>query len=85
VTGKSFGETNLIALDKNGELIAESAIRVRGSESVLLVQRGVERESYSCSPDCRLTPQLGDSNKLFTSTTTQIQQRNQMSLPGGSR
>lgn len=85
ITGKSFGETNLVALDKNGELVAESPIRVRGGDSVLVVQRGAERESYSCSPECRFTPQLGDSQKLFVSTTTQIQQRNQMSQPGGSR
>lgn len=75
ITGKSYGETNLIALDKNGELVAESSIRVRQSGAHLLVQRGAERESYSCAPDCMLSPQLGDG-KAFESINTQMQLRN---------
>ena len=75
ITGKSYGETNLIALDKNGELVAESAIRVRPSGAHVLVQRGGERESYSCAPDCMLAPQLGDG-KAFEAMNTQVQQRN---------
>ena len=75
ITGKSYGETNLIALDKNGELVAESSIRVRQSGAHVLVQRGVERESYSCTPDCMLSPQLGDG-KAFETMSTQMQLRN---------
>ena len=46
VTGKSFGVTNLIALDAAGALVAESLVRVRAaSDSILTVQRGLERES----------------------------------------
>lgn len=84
ITGKGYGETNLIALDKNGELIAESAIRVRGNGSTLLVQRGVERESYSCSPQCVPAAQLGDG-KLFESVNAQIQARNNLAGPTGAR
>lgn len=51
VTGKSFGVTNLIALDAGGALLAESLVRVGAdSDSLLTVQRGLERESYSCTP-----------------------------------
>ncbi len=75
ITGKSYGETNLIALDKNGELVAESSIRVRMSGAQVLVQRGGERESYSCTPDCNLSPQLGDG-KVFDQMNGQMQMRN---------
>lgn len=75
ITGKSYGETNLIALDKNGELVAESSIRVRQSGQHVLVQRGIERESYSCTPACMLAPQLGDG-KAFETMNGQMQLRN---------
>lgn len=66
VTGKSFGVTNLIALDANGGLLAESLVRVSAAaDSILTVQRGMERESYSCTPVCQPTVQLGDAIKYF--------------------
>jgi Flp pilus assembly secretin CpaC len=80
VTGRGYGETNMIALDKQGEPVAESQIRVRGSDAVLLVQRGLERESYSCTPACLPTVQLGDT-KQFAETTQQIQTRNGLVQP----
>ena len=44
LTGKSFGSTNLIALDNAGAMIAETTIRVEASrDSTITVQRGLER------------------------------------------
>ena len=52
LTGKSYGQTNLIALDGGGTLIAESLISVQAPEdAVVTVQRGLDRESYSCTPN----------------------------------
>jgi Flp pilus assembly secretin CpaC len=66
VTGKSFGVTNLIALDANGALLAESLVRVgAASDSVVTVQRGLDRESYSCTPSCQPTARLGDAQRYF--------------------
>ena len=66
VTGKSFGVTNLIALDASGALLAESLVRVgAASDSVLTVQRGLERETYSCTPSCQPAMQLGDAQRYF--------------------
>jgi Flp pilus assembly secretin CpaC len=62
VTGKSFGETNLIALDENGELLGEWVIRVGADKADLLVQNGVNRESYICSPLCLPTVELSDAH-----------------------
>lgn len=84
ITGKGYGETNLIALDKNGDLVAESTIRVRGSGTVLLVQRGMERESYSCAPQCVPSVQLGDG-KAFESAAAQITARNTLAAPTAQR
>jgi hypothetical protein len=77
VTGKSYGQTNLIALDSMGAMLAESQISVRQSlESVMTVQRGLDRESYSCTPHCQPTIQLGDGTKYFGETAGQASARN---------
>jgi hypothetical protein len=51
ITGKGYGETNLIALDRAGAVLMEKSLEVRGRDAdVVVVYRGVERESYSCTP-----------------------------------
>lgn len=77
VTGKSFGETNLIALDANGTLLAESLVRVgKASDAVLTVQRGMDRESYACNPYCQPSIQMGDESKFFENVAGQATSRN---------
>ena len=76
LTGKSFGTTNLIALDPGGVMIAESLIRVEAPQaSTVMVLRGQERESYSCTPNCQPSAQLGDSTKWFTDVSGQADRR----------
>ena len=77
VTGKSFGVTNLIALDANGVLLAESLVRVgKASDAVLTVQRGMDRESYACNPYCQPSIQMGDESKFFENVAGQATSRN---------
>lgn len=81
ITGKSYGETNLIAVDSDGNPVAESLIRVvSGAEAMLVVQRGTERETYNCSPRCLPVVQLGDG-KVFADAVGQIQTRNSIAIP----
>ena len=83
ITGKGYGETNLIAVDATGNPVAESTIKVSANGALLVVQRGDVRESYSCAPKCMPTIQLGDGNKLFTDAVAQAQARNGLALPAG--
>lgn len=79
ITGKSFGSTNLIALDGKGTMLAESTISVQAPQaSIITVQRGLERESYSCTPNCQPSVQLGDAQKYFTDASNQAEQRRSM-------
>ena len=68
VTGKGYGTTNLMALDRSGRVLMDKSITVSGPRhsDVVTVYKGVERESYSCSPNCspRITT-LGDSPAYF--------------------
>ena len=77
VTGKSYGVTNLIALDAAGVMLAESLVSVQAAtDSIVVVQRGLERESYSCTPSCQPSVLLGDANKYFSENGGQAGQRN---------
>ncbi|MFN3889458.1 MAG: pilus assembly protein N-terminal domain-containing protein [Beijerinckiaceae bacterium] len=76
LTGKGFGETNLIALDGQGRSVGESIIRVSASSQGLIVQRGMERETWDCSPRCQPTFSLGDSVKFASENAAQMQARN---------
>ena len=65
LTPKSFGETNFIALDAEGNPVAESMIQVVNGTNALVVQRGMERQSYSCAPKCQPVERLGDDDKYI--------------------
>lgn len=72
VTGKGYGATNFIAMDRNGEVLVDRQIQVEGpSEQLVTVHRGVERESYSCMPICQRRITLGDGNSYFRSAIDQ--------------
>ena len=77
ITGKGYGATNLIALDRGGNLLSEQAIQVQGpSDNVVVVYRGLDRESYSCTPRCERRITLGDSTDFFDTTINQATSRN---------
>jgi Flp pilus assembly secretin CpaC len=66
LTAKSYGMTNMVALDRNGATLVEYPIQVVGpSDAMVVVFRGVERESYSCAPVCERRITLGDSVGFF--------------------
>ena len=72
VTGKGYGATNFIALDRAGEIVVDRLIQVEGpSDQLVTVYRGVERESYSCMPICQRRVTLGDGENYFKSTIDQ--------------
>jgi Flp pilus assembly secretin CpaC len=88
LTGKSFGETNMIALNDKGEMVSESWLRVRPSQrnAQVTVFRAGEPETYSCAPDCQPTVSLGDGDKFFGRSGGQVGARNgfaQGALPQG--
>lgn len=86
VTGRSYGVTNLIALDATGALLAESQLTVgASSDAIVTVQRGLDRESYSCTPQCRPAAQMGDAAEFFGNALGQAASRNQAALNSGSR
>lgn len=60
ITGKSFGSTNLIVLDRAGAQVGESIVTVVPAQDKLVVHRGQHRESYACNPNCAKAVDLAD-------------------------
>jgi Pilus formation protein N terminal region len=86
VTGKGYGSTNLIVLDRQGAVLMERTIVVRGADAnTVAVFRGVERETYSCTPLCERRITLGDSGAYFTGTLGQTDIRNSQSSGAGAK
>jgi Flp pilus assembly secretin CpaC len=72
VTGKGYGATNFIAMDRSGEILVDRLIQVEGpTDQLVTVYRGIERESYSCMPVCQRRVTLGDGETYFKSTIDQ--------------
>lgn len=65
VIGRSFGETNIVILDKFGSTVMDANVRVTGNvaSNGVRVYSGTERRTYSCNPYCLPAPMLGDQIK----------------------
>lgn len=86
VTGKGYGATNLLALDRDGKVVMSKTVQVGGpgSEDLVVVYRGVTRETWSCAPECQPRATLGDGKDYFGDTLGQIGSRNGAALGGGA-
>lgn len=73
VTGKSFGETNLIVLDADGKIVVNWRLIVQEPRTGFVsMYRGSARQTLHCAPYC--TPQLviGDAPDVFGAVSSQI-------------
>lgn len=69
LTGKSYGQTNLIILDAQGNPIADTMIEVVQEQAGLVtVYMGGRRTSLACEPVCQPVIMLGDDTS-FTADT----------------
>jgi hypothetical protein len=72
LTGKSYGTTNVVALDRAGTVTMEHLVEVQGPrENVLVLYRGIDRESYSCTPKCERRITIGDTQNYFAGSLGQ--------------
>lgn len=66
VTGKSFGTTNLMVFNKEGNKIFDSdiAVSVKEANQVAINRAGLNH-TYDCAPDCREVLSAGDNTEYF--------------------
>lgn len=73
VLGRSYGSTNLIALDASGKQITELHVSVTSpSSSTVTLTRGSGQLTYNCTPRCERTVAQGDSSEEFDATAKQM-------------
>jgi len=66
ITGKTFGITNVIALDAQRNVIQDQRVIVaREDARVVNLQKGGKRETYNCSPNCNPSLVVGDDTGYF--------------------
>jgi Flp pilus assembly secretin CpaC len=69
LTGKSYGQTNLIVLDGMGNPIADTIVEVIQAQTDLItVYLGSVRTTLVCSPICQPTIMLGDDPGFSSAT-----------------
>ncbi len=77
ITGKGYGATNLVMLDRGGNVVSERLIQVVGpKDPTVVVFRQMERQTLSCAPVCEPRATLGDAPGVFGPTLDQIGARN---------
>lgn len=85
ITGKGFGATNVVVMDKSGAVLMERNVEVKGPpDRVVYVYRGVLRNTYSCTPECAPRITLGDDPDYFDKTIAQSGSRNTQALAAGA-
>jgi Flp pilus assembly secretin CpaC len=83
LTGKSYGQTNLIVLDSGGEPIADTLIEVVQMQAgVTTIFNGLARQSVACAPVCQPIIMMGD-DPAFTSEAVASSQVVQSTAAGG--
>ena len=66
VTGKTFGITNVIALDAERNVIQDQRVIVeRDDHKVVNLYKGNSRYTYSCTPNCETNLTIGDEKTYF--------------------
>ncbi|OAM78273.1 pilus assembly protein N-terminal domain-containing protein [Devosia elaeis] len=74
LTGKSYGQTNLIVLDGRGEPIADTMVEVVQMQAgVMTVYQGQARTTLACAPTCQPVVMMGDDNAFAGQTLASSQ------------
>lgn len=80
VTGKSFGITNIIALDSQQNIVEDRRVIVQRDEvKIVNLQKGGKRESFNCSPQCNPTITIGDDAEYFGTVAKMSEQKMKLS------
>lgn len=76
VTGKTFGVTNIIALDKQGNVIQDQRVIVQRDDLRMVnLHKGSQRQSFTCAPNCTPTITIGDDKGYFEKISQHAKQK----------
>lgn len=85
ITGKTFGVTNVIALDADRNVIQDQRVVVQRDEQRMVnLHKGAARQSFTCTPACQPTITIGDDPNYFDLISKHSQQKTKFSESGDS-
>ena len=86
LVGKEFGTTNLVAVDDEGNRVAEELITVTTQQGrMVTLQRGTNWSTLTCNAErCDVRPTPGDEGVRFQIESQQIGQREAQSVGAAS-
>jgi hypothetical protein len=80
VTGKSFGETNLIVMDADGKVVVNRSLIVQEPRTgFVTIYKGASRQTLHCAPHCTPPLVIGDDKKYFNTVGEQIKTKQSIS------
>jgi Flp pilus assembly secretin CpaC len=83
VTGKTFGVTNIIALDAQKNIIQDQRVIVqRDDQRTVNLTKGAARQSYSCTPNCEAQLVIGDETAFYENNSKQAAAKTRFSESG---
>jgi Flp pilus assembly secretin CpaC len=83
VTGKTFGVTNIIALDSDRNIIQDQRVIVQRDEGrTVNVMKAGTRMSFSCTPECSPTITMGDDMTYFENNLKHASAKTRFSTEG---
>ncbi len=84
ITGKTFGVTNMIIMDKNDKIILSQRLMVKSDDQkVVSLQRGISTTTFACMPKCEPMLKVGDEPNHFSEVAKAGQQKMKISSDGG--
>ena len=80
ITGKSFGETNLIVMDADGKVVVNRTLIVQEPRTgFVTLYKGSERQTLHCAPHCTPPLVIGDDRAYFKTVGEQIKLKQSIS------
>jgi Flp pilus assembly secretin CpaC len=82
LTGRSYGQTNLIVLDAAGNPVADTIVSVvQAQADTVTVYMGTLRQTLACEPVCQPTIMVGDDNAFSADAYMSSSRVDQAALP----
>ena len=85
LTGRSYGATNLLVFDAEGNEIVSLIVNVvDAAPRLVTVHRGAAQSSYNCAPDCQPVLRIGDEAEFHSRISGQTSGKAGLAQSGGA-
>lgn len=85
VLGRTFGTTNVIALDSKGGEIADDEVVISGANAVVTLNRGAKQATFACASNrCEASRVPGDEKDPYEQWHEQTEKKEELAVKGSA-